>query len=90
MPKVRFTAKAGLPEDKGGKRWLHSKGGRKYSVDGSFRLAEPVYWQSGKSYDVDQWTADWLLACGPDGCFSILEEKPKKKPAPEESKEPEA
>lgn len=90
MPKVRFTAQAGLPENKGGKRWLHRPGGRKYADDGTYRLAGPVFWESGKSYDVSESELQWLLNCGPDGCFSAVEKKPKKKPADEQSKEPEA
>lgn len=92
MPKVRFTAKPGLPADKGGKQWLHARGGRKYAEDGSFRLVEPVFFQSGKSYDVSASEAQWLLNCGPDGCFDLIEVKQKKKAVadpPQDPKEPE-
>lgn len=92
MPKVRFTAKPGLPATRGGKQWLHTKGGRKYADDGkTYRLVEPVYFESGKSYDVSASEAQWLLNCGPDDCFSIVESKPKKKAAvepPQDPKEP--
>lgn len=79
MPKVRFSAKAGLPAQKGGKKWLHRKGGWQLRADGTKTLVEPIYFDSGKTYEVTEAELAWLLACGPEGCFSEVEApKPKK------------
>lgn len=84
MVKVRFKADAKLPANKGGKRWLHKKGGRKYGAAGTFRLVEPTYFESGKAYEVKDEEAAWLVAHYPQ-CFAEVESKPKKADKPEES-----
>lgn len=95
MVKVKFTAKPGLPERKGGRRWLHKKAAMEpYDEEGEprTRLVEPVWFESGKTYEVTEWEAEVLTSVPPyNACFQVIQEialpappPPQPEPSPEE------
>lgn len=83
VAKVVFTADPRLPADQGGKRWLHSWGGRKLDSDGkTWRMVEPTYFESGKTYDVSDADAAWLVNNIPTAFKPPESPKVSRKPIP--------